>query len=411
MGRRLQVQDDRVVGVAHLARQRPARPHLPRQRVVRARRDRVAQAVEAPVGAGLRAVLVELQRRAGRPRRWDEARGLAHVRRRDVVRRPALVVAAPAAPVAVAGDVLVEGVVRGVALDLVGHAAAASPRPSAVFSGPLRPSISRASAGVAMSSDSSPQDAPDLLDLLGVALRQAPLLEVDRVLEADADVAAHDRPDGHEPRLVAARPEHGQLVVVAEQAVGDPLHVHQVLDVRADAAEDPEDRLHEQRRLDQPAVHEVGEVVEVAGVVALELEAGAARADLAHDRLDVGERVLEDEVARHLEVRLLPVVLELRDPGGHREDPEVEAAHVQGAQLGVEPPHGGEPLVERHPQAAAGRDVDDRVGAVEDARQELAEHRRGRGSGGRSRGRGRADAGSRRRPRPRRPPGRRSPRE
>ena len=206
-----------------------------------------------------------------------------------------------------------------------------------------------------------------------------------RVLEADAHVAAHDRADGDEPRLVTPGPEHRQVVLVAEQPVGDPLHVHEVLDVGADAAEDPEDRLHEQRRLQHPAVQEVGEVVEVAGVVALELEARPARPDLGDDRLDVGERVLEDEVRRVLEVGLLPVVLELGDPRGHREDPEVEAAHVQRAQLGVEAPDGGEPLLERHPQAAARRDVDDGVGAVEDVGQELPEHV---GVGGRAAGSG-----------------------
>ena len=53
------------------------------------------------------------------------------------------------------------------------------------------------------------------------------------------------------------------------------LHEHQVARVGADAAEDAEDGLHEQRRLDQLLVEAVGQVVEVADVVALELEAGA----------------------------------------------------------------------------------------------------------------------------------------
>ena len=40
----------------------------------------------------------------------------------------------------------------------------------------------------------------------------------------------------------------------------------------ADAAEDAEDELHEEGRLDQPAVDEMREVVEVADVVAFVLE-------------------------------------------------------------------------------------------------------------------------------------------
>jgi hypothetical protein len=54
--------------------------------------------------------------------------------------------------------------------------------------------------------------------------------------EADPDVAAHDRPDRAEPHLVAAGGEDREQVLVAEQAIGRALHVHQVLDVGADAA-------------------------------------------------------------------------------------------------------------------------------------------------------------------------------
>ena len=67
-------------------------------------------------------------------------------------------------------------------------------------------------------------------------------------------------------------PSTDQHIVVTEQAVGDPAHVDEVLGIGADASEDPEDRLDEERRLDQPALEQVGEVVEVADVVALELE-------------------------------------------------------------------------------------------------------------------------------------------
>ena len=84
------------------------------------------------------------------------------------------------------------------------------------------------------------------------------------------------RADREQRHLVAAGAEDRPVVVVAEQLVGDALHVHEVLGVGADAAEDAEDRLHEERRLDQLALEEVGEVVEVPDVVALELEARAA---------------------------------------------------------------------------------------------------------------------------------------
>ena len=48
-----------------------------------------------------------------------------------------------------------------------------------------------------------------------------------------------------------------------------------VLGIGADAAEDAEDGLHEERRLDQLAVEKVREIIEMADVVAFELEARA----------------------------------------------------------------------------------------------------------------------------------------
>ncbi len=68
--------------------------------------------------------------------------------------------------------------------------------------------------------------------------------------------------------------QHRPVIIVAEQPVGGALHMHDVFGMRADAAQDAEHRLHEQRRLDQAAVEEMPQRVEMADVVALDLEAG-----------------------------------------------------------------------------------------------------------------------------------------
>ena len=146
----------------------------------------------------------------------------------------------------------------------------------------------------------------------------------------------------------------------------------QVLGIGADAAEDAEDQLDEQRRLDQAAIEHVGEVVEVADVVALELEAGAvALADLLQDVLDVLIGVAEDEVARALERGRLPVVLPGLVALEHRVEAEVHRAHVERAHLGLGAARGGEALLEAHAVAAAGGDVDHDVGGLLDHREEL----------------------------------------
>jgi hypothetical protein len=70
----------------------------------------------------------------------------------------------------------------------------------------------------------------------------------------------------------------------------------------------PITNLHEERRLDDAPFGEVPEGVEVADVVALELEARPAGAHPCDGPPDVGERVAKDRVARALEMRPLPVV-------------------------------------------------------------------------------------------------------
>ena len=87
----------------------------------------------------------------------------------------------------------------------------------------------------------------------------------------------------------------------------------EIFRVRADAAEDPEDRLDEKRRLEQLAVEEMRERVEMADIVALAFEAGAASlAELFDELLDLGEGVADDAVARLLDIGLLPVMLPRR---------------------------------------------------------------------------------------------------
>src|SRR5258708_39498869 len=96
-----------------------------------------------------------------------------------------------------------------------------------------------------------------------------------------------------------------------------------------DAAENAEDGLHEQRRLDQFALKEMRKIVEVANVVAFELEAGAVVGTGAQDELDVLEGIPEHEIARAFEIGLFPVVLELLVAIKHRKQGKIHRAHVE----------------------------------------------------------------------------------
>ena len=114
--------------------------------------------------------------------------------------------------------------------------------------------------------------------------------------------------------------------------------------------------------------------VEMADVVALDLEAGVVAGAGRQDVLDVGERVLEHARLRTLEIRFLPVVLELalvaRD---HRIQPEVHRAHVERGDLRLEGCGRTHALLGGHGRRAAGGDVHHHVGALLDDLEEWRE--------------------------------------
>ena len=187
-------------------------------------------------------------------------------------------------------------------------------------------------------------------------------------------MAAQQHRLGAQVHLVAPGGEGRKHVVVAEQAVGDRHHVREVAHVRADPAEDADHPLDQERRLDQAAVGEMGEGVKVADIVALELELRAVGLpDLGHDPLDEHVVVVHDPAAAALDVLALPVVLPLRHPLAGARVVEDQRAHVEAAQLGLRGVGAFETRVEAHRRAAAGRDVDHRVGALLDPRQERHE--------------------------------------
>src|ERR1700689_3150068 len=155
------------------------------------------------------------------------------------------------------------------------------------------------------------QDEADAPHLLRVRLGELALADIKRILEPDAHIAAHDRAHGDERQLVAAGGEDRPVVLIAEQLVSDAFHVAEIVGIGADAAEDAENGLDEERRLDQLAVEEMSERVEVPDVVAFELKARAvAFAQILQAALDILKGVLEDEVARHLQVFRFPIEFE-----------------------------------------------------------------------------------------------------
>src|SRR6516165_4884232 len=141
---------------------------------------------------------------------------------------------------------------------------------------------------------------PDGADLIGIARGKLAAADPQRILEPDPDIAAHDRAHRYQRQLVAARCEDRPGIGIAKELVGDPLHVDEVLRIRTDTAEDPKYSLNKKRRLNHATVEKMREIIEMADIVAFELEAGAATLpQILQDPLDVDKGVAENKIARH----------------------------------------------------------------------------------------------------------------
>src|SRR6185295_10663171 len=142
---------------------------------------------------------------------------------------------------------------------------------------------------------------------------------------------------------------------------------------RADAAEDAEDRLDEERRLDDAAIGEVAQRVEMADVVALDLEARAVLGAGGQDVFDIRKAVFEDALARALEIGPLPVMLERLEALEHGIKAEIHRAHVERRDLRLEDRRRLHALLDRHRGGAARGDVHDAGAALLDDLQERLE--------------------------------------
>ena len=147
--------------------------------------------------------------------------------------------------------------------------------------------------------------------LLSIGFRKLAGPDPEGVLQPDPDVASHGRRLSRDSELVFACAEHRPLIIASEQPVGRALHVRHVLRMRTDAAEQAENALDEERRLDKAALDEMGQRIKMPDIVAFDLEPGAVLRAGGQDVLDIREGIAENAVTRTFEVGEFPIVLEL----------------------------------------------------------------------------------------------------
>ena len=141
--------------------------------------------------------------------------------------------------------------------------------------------------------------------------------------------------------------------------------------MRANTAQNAKHRLHKKRCFDQALVHKVGQVVQVANVVALKLEACLVGVAGLQGELDVLEGVAKNQVAAVFQVFAFPVVFQIGETLQHRKQGKVEGTHVERRHFGRKPHRGLNALVDLHEGRAAAGQVDHRVGAGLDLRQKF----------------------------------------
>src|SRR5580692_1429134 len=194
------------------------------------------------------------------------------------------------------------------------------------------------------------QNAADLFHLFRTGRRQHTLAQIKTVFEANPDVAAQKRRQGHDPYLVTSGAERRPLVVFpSEEPVRSCLDVAEQLDVGPHSSKNAEDRLQKEGRLDQLLVKKIGQVVEMAQIVALVFKPGAASfSQFLQNPLHIHKRIAEDMVLGRGQVRLLPLVFPLAISPCQAVDGEVHGAHVERRQLWLDAQRRRQPLIQAH---------------------------------------------------------------
>src|SRR5216683_621335 len=194
-----------------------------------------------------------------------------------------------------------------------------------------------------------------LFHQLTIAASHPSLLQVEVVLETDANVAAHR--DRRRDEWPLVEPDADDLPVRSRRQAVDL--VDQVTSRAGNAAQHSHDEAELQRRFEHAHVDERPRVADVARVKALHLGPHAGGVHGLEEELDVMKRVGEDVIVIE-DLPLLGV------------DRVVHRAHVQGGHLRFEVANVGDAFL-RWDADGAGREVDDRVGARANFGEDLGE--------------------------------------
>lgn len=94
-----------------------------------------------------------------------------------------------------------------------------------------------------------PEDAANSSNLVGVRSGEFAAADVEAVLQADADIAAHRRAVHAHRHLMAPRGQHRPFEICAEQTLRRARHRKKTVDLGPDPAEDAENELQKERTL------------------------------------------------------------------------------------------------------------------------------------------------------------------
>ena len=144
----------------------------------------------------------------------------------------------------------------------------------------------------------------------------------------------------------------------------------------ANAAKNPEHRLNKEWRLHKPCIDKIFQVIKMPDIITFKFKTRAVFQAHFHDRFDIFECIAEDNrlitqmCAFPLIFQIIFVTVQ------HREQTEIDCAHIQGCQLWLECRSRFHAFFDCHLWRAACGNVNDGIGCIGNLRQKARKHLR-----------------------------------
>ena len=153
---------------------------------------------------------------------------------------------------------------------------------------------------------------------------------------------------------MASRGQNRPFLIRAKQFVRDCVHMHQIVQIRANPAQNAKDHLDENRPFDPTLIQHPRKVIKMPSIVAFKFKSCAVALAQFFDRIfDAGKCVAENEIPHHAQKFGFPVVFPFALFVQHRENSEIDGPHIHAGHFGAGAYGGAKPFFACHAQTTA----------------------------------------------------------